>query len=74
MSLHTRSIVFAIAAASAAILFVSSERSIAQDANAIRAKCINAVRNQFPNPEPDETNRAGLELYITCMRQHGLTP
>jgi hypothetical protein len=70
----TRSIALAIAAASVAILFASSEPGIAQDADAIRAKCLNQVTSAYPNSNPDQTNRQGLELYITCMRQHGLQP
>jgi hypothetical protein len=45
-----------------------------QDADAIRAKCINEVMRMYPNAQPDQTNRQGLEYYKTCMLKHGLQP
>jgi hypothetical protein len=45
-----------------------------QDADEIRAKCINEVMRMYPNQQPDQTNRQGLEYYKTCMIKHGLTP
>jgi hypothetical protein len=43
-------------------------------ADPIRAKCINEVMRMYPNSQPDQTNRQGLEYYKTCMIKHGLTP
>jgi hypothetical protein len=76
MFLNTRSLALAIAAASVAVLFASSEHASAQqqDVDAVRAKCLNQVSAAFPNVQPDRGSRAALEMYITCMREHGLQP
>jgi hypothetical protein len=76
MFLNTRSLALAIAAASIVILFASSERASAQqqDVDAVRAKCLNQMSAAFPNIQPDRGSRAALEMYITCMRDHGLAP
>jgi len=49
--------------------------AFAQDADAIRAKCIGLAGNNnlTGNPE-DARGRARLEIYTSCMQQHGLKP
>jgi hypothetical protein len=59
--------------AAAAVMF-SASGAQAQDADSIRAKCLNELTRMYPMQQPDQTNRQALEYYITCMRNHGLTP
>jgi hypothetical protein len=64
---------FAVALATALPMAVSSV--LAQDADTIRGQCITNVMKAFPNTNPESPDsRARVELYITCMRQHGLQP
>jgi hypothetical protein len=47
----------------------------AQSADDIRAKCIGlAGNNALLGNTEDNRSRARVELYITCMQQHGLQP
>jgi hypothetical protein len=62
-------------AISATALFMQGNISIAQDSDAIRAKCIDQAVASFPGTSPEgPESRARVEVYIVCMRQHGLTP
>ncbi len=64
---------FFLAAAVAAV--TPSGPALAQDAEAVRAKCIGLAGNNSLTSNPEDTrSRARVELYITCMRQHGLNP
>ena len=63
-----------LVAASAVTLSVTAGQAQQQDTDAIRAKCINEVMRMFPNSNPDQSNRQGLEYYKTCMLKHGLQP
>ena len=57
---------FALAAAPAAAQ---------QNADAIRSKCIDLASKSFPGASMEgPESRARVESYITCMKQHGLTP
>jgi hypothetical protein len=60
--------------ASILLLATATGQAQQQDADAIRAKCINEVMRMFPNANPDQSNRQGLEYYKTCMLKHGLQP
>jgi hypothetical protein len=60
--------------ASVLLLATATGQAQQQDVDAIRAKCINEVMRMYPNAQPDQTNRQGLEYYKTCMIKHGLTP
>lgn len=49
--------------------------AVAQDADAIRAKCIGlSGNNAMTANAEDGTSRYRTEVYINCMRQHGLNP
>jgi len=61
--------------AAAAAALSPAGPALAQDADAIRAKCIGLAGNNALTSNPEDTrSRARVELYITCMRQHGLNP
>jgi hypothetical protein len=60
--------------AASAVTFLVTVGQAQQDTDAIRAKCINEVMRMYPNLNPDQTNRQGLEYYKTCMLRHGLQP
>ena len=70
----SKKLALGLVATSAVILSVAGGQAQQQDADAIRAKCINEVMRMYPNAQPDQTNRQGLEYYKTCMLKHGLTP
>ena len=72
MTLHK--IGLGLTTASVLLLATASGQAQQQDVDAIRAKCINEVMRMYPNAQPDQTNRQGLEYYQTCMIKHGLTP
>jgi hypothetical protein len=62
-----------LATAIAAVAPASS--ALAQDSEAIRAKCIGlAGNNALTGNAEDNRSRARTEIYITCMQQHGLNP
>ena len=61
--------------ASAVAAVVPAGTATAQDAEAIRAKCIGLSGNNAMSANAeDNTSRARVEVYINCMRQHGLNP
>jgi hypothetical protein len=60
--------------AASAVMFSVTVGQAQQDADAVRTKCLQDLTRMYPNQQPDQTNRAALEYYITCMRSHGLTP
>ncbi len=61
--------------ASAAAALTSAGPATAQDAEAVRAKCINlAGNNAMTTNAEDNRSRYRTEVYINCMRQHGLNP
>ena len=60
--------------AASAITFSVTAGQAQQDTDAIRAKCINDVMRMYPNANPDQSNRQGLEYYKSCMLRHGLQP
>lgn len=61
--------------ASAIAVLAPSGPALAQDADAIRAKCIGlAGNNSITSNAEDPLSRARVEVYINCMRQHGLNP
>lgn len=61
--------------ASAIAVLAPSGTALAQDADAIRAKCIGlAGNNSITGNAEDAASRARVEIYINCMRQHGLNP
>jgi hypothetical protein len=63
------------AAAVVVMLPLAGSGVLAQDADEIRGKCITNVMKAYPNTNPEGPDgRARVELYITCMRQHGLQP
>lgn len=47
--------------------------AFAQNADQIRGKCIDQVVQQYPDPDPS-FQRVRVQLYINCMKDHGLTP
>lgn len=61
-----------VAAAVSAILLSNS--AFAQDAEAIRGKCINDAMAAYSDPGIYEHQRARTQLYINCMRSNGLNP
>jgi len=64
---------FFLAAAIAAV--APAGPALAQDSEAIRAKCIGlAGNNALTGNAEDNRSRARTEVYINCMRQHGLNP
>ncbi len=61
--------------ASAVAILAPAGTATAQDAEAIRAKCIGlSGNNAMTANAEDNTSRARVEVYINCMRQHGLNP
>jgi hypothetical protein len=59
----------------AAIAAVPAGSALAQDADAVRAKCIGlAGNNALTGNAEDNRSRYRTEIYINCMRQHGLNP
>jgi len=67
--------VLGIAAAAAVVLSSAGGSVLAQDADTIRGQCITNVMKAYPTTNPEGPDgRARVELYITCMRQHGLQP
>lgn len=63
------------AAAVVVITPLAGSGALAQDADEIRGQCITNVMKAYPNRNPEGPDgRARVELYITCMRQHGLQP
>lgn len=61
--------------ASAIAVLAPSGPALAQDADAIRAKCIGlAGNNSITSNAEDPLSRARVEVYVNCMRQHGLNP
>ena len=61
--------------ASAIAVLAPAGVSLAQDAEAIRAKCIAlSGNNAITGNAEDNTSRYRTEVYINCMRQHGLKP
>jgi hypothetical protein len=69
-----RKVGLGLTTASVFLLATATGQAQQQDADAIRAKCINEVMRMFPNSNPDQSNRQGLEYYKTCMLKHGLQP
>jgi hypothetical protein len=65
---------FALGLVAASAVMFSVSGAQAQDVDSVRAKCLQDLTRMYPNQQPDQTNRAALEFYITCMRSHGLTP
>jgi hypothetical protein len=64
-----------LAIAVAATLPLAASSVVAQDADTVRGQCITNVMKAYPNTNPESLDgRARVELYITCMRQHGLQP
>jgi hypothetical protein len=64
-----------LAVAATAALPLAASSVFAQDADTIRGQCITDVMKAYPNANPEGPDgRARVELYITCMRQHGLQP
>jgi hypothetical protein len=64
---------FFLAAAIVAVAPAGS--ALAQDSEAIRAKCIGlAGNNNLTGNAEDNRGRYRLEVYTNCMRQHGLNP
>jgi hypothetical protein len=68
-------------ARAAATFFVASVLSVAsigiasaQDVDAIRGKCISNAMKAYTDPDLVAHQTARTQLYITCMRDHGLTP
>jgi hypothetical protein len=64
-----------------AIFLVGSALSVAstgiasaQDTDAIRGKCISDAMKAYSDPDLVAHQTARTQLYITCMRNHGLTP
>jgi hypothetical protein len=46
-----------------------------QDAESVRSKCIEQASKSFPGTAMEgPESRARVEMYISCMRQHGLNP
>ena len=66
----------AVGFATAVVLIMPLAGSVlAQDADEVRGKCITEVMRAYPNTNAEgPDSRARVELYITCMRQHGLQP
>ena len=61
--------------ASAVAAVAPAGTATAQDAEAIRAKCIGLSGNNAMSANAeDNTSRYRTEVYINCMRQHGLKP
>jgi hypothetical protein len=48
----------------------------AQNVDSIRAQCLADAQAAYPGSDPgrDMYGNARKEVYITCMRKHGLTP
>jgi hypothetical protein len=46
----------------------------AQDVDAIRGKCISDAMKAYSDPDLVAHQTARTQLYISCMRDHGLTP
>ena len=61
-------------AAAAASTILLSGSAFAQDAEAIRGKCIDDAMAAYSDPGIYEHQRARTQLYISCMRSNGLTP
>ncbi len=61
--------------ASAVAILAPAGTATAQDSEAIRAKCIGlAGNNAMTANAEDNRSRYRTEVYINCMRQHGLNP
>lgn len=73
MSIFTKASAVGLVVLSA---FTLSGQAIAQqDAEAVRAQCIEQASKSFPGTSMEgPESRARVETYITCMRQHGLNP
>jgi hypothetical protein len=57
-----------------ALAFAGSA-SAQQNAEAVRAQCIEQASKSFPGTAMEgPESRARVETYISCMRQHGLNP
>lgn len=55
--------------------FAAAPAAAQQNADAIRGKCIELAAKSFPGTAMEgPESRARVESYISCMRQHGLTP
>jgi hypothetical protein len=64
---------FFLAAAITAVAPTGS--ALAQDSESIRAKCIGlAGNNALTANAENNASRYRTEVYINCMRQHGLKP
>jgi hypothetical protein len=68
-------------AKAAATFFIASASSVAsigiasaQDVDAIRGKCISDAMKAYSDPDLVTHQTARTQLYITCMRNNGLTP
>ncbi|MCC6946836.1 MAG: hypothetical protein IT539_03630 [Bradyrhizobiaceae bacterium] len=65
----------AYGAAVAVMLSMTAGTAIAQDADAIRGKCITDAMKAYPETsEPSPESRARVALYVNCMKSHGLQP
>jgi hypothetical protein len=64
----------AILVAASALAF-AGPATAQQNAEAVRAQCIEQASKSFPGTSMEgPESRARVETYITCMRQHGLNP
>jgi hypothetical protein len=64
-----------------AAFFIASALSVAsigiafaQDADAVCGKCISDAMKAYSDPDLVTHQTARTQLYITCMRNNGLTP
>jgi hypothetical protein len=64
----------AAVAVASAVSFLSLGVASAQDADAIRGKCISEAMKAYSDPDLVAHQTARVNLYINCMRNNGLTP
>jgi hypothetical protein len=80
MTLNSKRLVLAFAAASAVTVLAGQARAQAQDADVIRGRCIDEVAQkmgmstQTPTAGDESLQRQRTQLYINCMQRHGLRP
>jgi len=67
--------VFYQAAVCATLSVIASAALAQQGADAVRGKCIEEAMRAYPETSVGSQNtQARTEIYITCMRNHGLRP
>jgi hypothetical protein len=69
-----RKLAIGLAVASAIVSIAAGTAIAQQNVDAIREQCITQAMAQSPSLGAEKGNPHALNLYRTCMRNHGLTP